>query len=68
MNNSCRFEDYIVYLRDNINNLIEYREGTGTLDPHLLQIRSDLFNQDPFVVLSATLAATRQLSNKTLYH
>ncbi len=65
---SCRFEDYIGFLRDNINNLIEYREATGTLEPNLLQIRSDLFNQDPFVVIGASVQATKAFAAENLYH
>jgi len=66
--NSCRFEDYIGFLRDNINNLIEYREATGTLEPNLLKIRNDLFNQDPFVVIGASVQATKAFAADNLYH
>lgn len=65
---SCRFEDYIGFLRDNINNLIEYREATGTLEPNLLKIRNDLFNQDPFVVIGASVQATKAFEADNLYH
>lgn len=66
--NSCRFEDYIGFLRDNINNLIEYREYTGTMEPGLLKIKSELFNQDPFVVIAASVQATKAFADKNLYH
>jgi hypothetical protein len=66
--NSCRFEDYIGFLRDNISNLIEYREATGTLEPDLLKIRNDLFNQDPFVVIGASVQATKAFAAENLYH
>ena len=66
--NSCRFEDYIGFLRDNITNLIEYREGTGKFEPSLLQIRSDLFNPDPFVVIGASVQATKAFAEENLYH
>lgn len=66
--NTCRFEEYIGFLRDNINNLIEYREATGTLEPRLLQIRNDLFNQDPFVVIGASVQATKAFEARDLYH
>lgn len=65
---SCSFADYIGFLRDNITNLIEYRESTGTLEPGLLQIRQDLFNQDPFVVIDASVQATKAFADKNLYH
>ena len=63
-----RFEDYIKYLRDNFVNLVEYRERTGTLDVNILEIKEALFNEDPFIVFSATLAATVIMSDKGLYH
>lgn len=66
--NSCRFEDYIGFLRDNISNLIDYREATGTLEPDLLKIRNDLFNQDPFVVIGASVQATKAFAAENLYH
>lgn len=66
--NSCRFEEYIGFLRDNISNLIEYREATGTLEPDLLKIRNDLFNQDPFVVIGASVQATKAFAAENLYH
>jgi hypothetical protein len=65
---SCRFADYIGFLRENINSLIEYKESTGTLEPGLLQIRNDLFNQDPFVVIGASVQATRAFAEQNLYH
>ncbi len=66
--NTCKFEDYIVFLRDNINNLIQYREGTGKFEPSLLQIRDDLFNPDPFVVIGASVKATKAFAEENLYH
>lgn len=63
-----RFEDYIKFLRENFVNLVEYRERTGTLDPSVLKIKEDLFDDDPFIVFNATLAATIVLSDKSIYH
>jgi len=65
---SCRFGDYIDFLRDNIGNLIQYKECTGTLDQRLLQIKSDLFNPDPFVVIGASVQATKAFAEENLYH
>lgn len=65
---SCRFEDYIGFLRENIGSLIEYKESTGTLEPSLLQIRNDLFNQDPFVVIGASVQASKAFDEANLYH
>jgi hypothetical protein len=63
-----RFEEYIKYLRENFVNLVEYRERTGTLEPNVVQIKEALFNDDPFVVFSASLAATVVLADKSIYH
>lgn len=63
-----RFEEYIKDLRENFVNLVEYRERTGTLEPSVLQVKDALFNEDPFVVFSASLAATVILADKSLYH
>lgn len=68
MKNSQRFEDYIEYLRENVSNLVEYREMTGTVDPNALQIKEDLFNEDPFIVFSASIAATLLLADRSIYH
>ncbi len=65
---SCGFGEYIDFLRDNLINLIQYKESTGTFDPNLLQLKHDLFNQDPFVVIGASVRATRVFAEKTLYH
>lgn len=65
---SCRFGDYIDFLRANIGNLIQYKERTGTMDPRLLQIKNGLFNQDPFVVIGASVQATKAFAEKNLYH
>lgn len=66
--NSHKFEEYIKYLRENFVNLVEYRERTGTLEPNVVQIKDALFNDDPFIVFSASLAATVVLADKSLYH
>lgn len=65
---SCRFEEYISFLRENINNLIEYKEITGNFEPILLKIRDNLFDQDPFVVMGASIEASIAFSEANLYH
>jgi len=65
---SYRFEEYIKHLRENFVNLVEYRERTGTLDQNVVQIKEALFNADPFIVFSASLAATVVLADKSIYH
>jgi len=63
-----RFEEYIKHLRENFVNLVEYRERTGTLEANVLQIKEALFNDDPFIVFSASLVATVVLADKSIYH
>jgi hypothetical protein len=62
------FQEYIVLLRENVTNLVQYREKTGTLEPSLLKIRNDLFSEDPFVVFGASMAASVMLADQTIYH
>ena len=65
---SKNFDEYIAFLRENFNNVIEYKERTGTLEPSVLQIGDDLFDEDPFVVFSASIAAAAVLYDQALYH
>lgn len=66
--NSKKFEEYVKFLRDNIGNLVEYRELTGNFEPGLAKVKNDLFDEDPFVVFGATLLATAAFADKKLYH
>lgn len=65
---SHRFGEYIDYLREFLANLVEYRERTGTLDSNVLQVKEDLFDDDPFIVFTASIAATIILADKSIYH
>ncbi len=62
------FEEYIEYLRENIANLVEYRQRTGTVDLGVLHVKEALSDEDPFVVFNASLAATAVLADRTIYH
>ncbi|MBT4963932.1 MAG: hypothetical protein HON32_07110 [Francisellaceae bacterium] len=66
--NTKKFGEYVQFLRENIGNLVEYREMTGSSEPGLVKVKTDLFDEDPFVVFGATLLATAAFSDKTLYH
>lgn len=65
---SHRYGEYIEFLRENLVNLVEYRERTGTIDPDVVQIKEDLFDEDPFVVFTASIAASMLLADKSIYH
>jgi len=65
---SRNFDEYIEFLRENFGNIIEYRERTGTLKPGVAEIGTDLFDDDPFVVFSASIAAAAVLYDESLYH
>ncbi len=62
------FNEYIDFLRKNFNNVIEYKERTGTWEASVVQIGDDLFDEDPFVVFNASIAAAAVLYDRTLYH
>ncbi|HEV2524575.1 MAG TPA: hypothetical protein PK583_06090 [Gammaproteobacteria bacterium] len=68
MESGYRFDEYIQYLRESFVNLVEYRERTGTLEANVVQIKEALFNEDPFIVFNASVAATVVLSDKFIYH
>lgn len=63
-----RFEKYIAYLREHFVNLVEYKERTGTLEESVLEIKKALFDEDPFVVFGASIAATVIMADKFIYH
>ena len=67
-NKNYKFQEYIKFLRENIVNLVKYKEITGTLEPRLAQAKDDLFNADPFVVFGASFIATAAFSEKNIYH
>lgn len=62
------FEEYIQFLREHFDDLVGYREKTGTLGQELKLLRDDLFDEDPFVVFGASLLASYAFADKTLYH
>lgn len=68
METTHKFEEYIEYLKDSLINLVQYREKTGTLDLGVLQVKEDLFHEDPFIVFSASIAASLLLSDRSIYH
>lgn len=65
---SRNFDEYISFLREHFGYVIEYRERTGTLQPEVAEIAEDLFDEDPFVVFGATIAAAAVMQDKNLYH
>lgn len=65
---SKNFSEYIDFLRKNFNNVIEYKERTGTLESGVLKIWDGLFDEDPFIVFNASIAAAAVLGDGALYH
>ena len=65
---SYSFKEYIKFLRENLGNLIEYKECIGIYEPDLSQVNDDLFNKDPFVVFLASVKATKIFADKKIYH
>lgn len=66
--NLKKYSDYIVFLRENFGNLVEYRELTGQIQPKLSKVNEDLFNEDPFIVYGASLIATAEFADLDIYH
>lgn len=62
------FQEYIDFLRENVANLVQYRERTGTLEFELLKVKADLNDDDPFIVFGASVMATALLADKSIYH
>ncbi len=66
--NGRKFKEYIAFLKENFETLIEYREKTGNFDPAITKIRDELSDTDPFVVFHASMAASILLADKSFYH
>lgn len=62
------FQEYIDFLKENVANLVQYREKTGTLETELLKVKADLEDDDPFIVFGASVLATAILADKSIYH
>ena len=65
---STNYDEFILFLRENFSDIVEYRELTGTLQPGIAKIVLDLGDEDPFVVFGASIAAAAVLGDKNLYH
>ena len=66
--NTKNFGDYIQFLRDNFSNLITYKHLAHGFSEDLERVNTDLFDDDPFVVYDASIAATAEFANSKLYH
>ncbi|MFM8454459.1 MAG: hypothetical protein ACKOAD_05815 [Gammaproteobacteria bacterium] len=64
------FEKYIELLKEDFNNLVQYREKTGSVRSSmpLALIQKALEDDDPFVVFDASLLASELLADQSLYH
>lgn len=67
-NTQQSFQDYLVILRESIQNLFEYWQLIGRKNPHIEDIRAGLHHKDPFIIYKATMAATALLEDKSIYH
>lgn len=59
---------HIEFLRNNFSYLVDYKTQVGQLQPILKMVLEDLFNEDPFIVYSASLIATLAFADQNLYH
>ena len=67
-NEDKTFNDYILYLRESLENLSEYWDKIGHRDPYIQDIRKALKHADPFVLYNASIAATLILQDSSIYH
>lgn len=62
------FNEYLAFLRDSLSNLSDYWQTIGYDDPHISHICEALEHADPFILYSASIAATVMLNDKSIYH
>jgi hypothetical protein len=62
------FNDYLVFLRENMGMLSAYWQAIGNPDPYIAHISKALEHPDPFVIYHASIAATALLNDKVIYH
>lgn len=62
------FNEYLTFLRESIENLAEYWQKTGHVNPHIQDIFAGLNHKDPFVIYKASIAATLLLEDRSIYH
>jgi hypothetical protein len=68
MNHTQSFHDYLVFLRESIQNLAEYWQIIGHDNPHIKDICAGLNHKDPFIIYKASIAATVLLEDRSIYH
>lgn len=68
MNKAQSFSDYLVFLRESVENLAQYWEKIGHDNPHIKDICAGLNHADPFVIYKASIAATLLLGDRSIYH
>jgi hypothetical protein len=59
------FIQHIAFLRSNLSNLISYGKLTGASTQELERIHKNLFNEDPFTVIQASIQASKVLENSS---
>ena len=62
------YQEYIDYLRENIDSLVCYHSYAGTITSDLLQLKKELFHDDPFRLFDATIVASDIFAEKITYH
>ena len=68
MNKETSFNDYLLFLRESIQNLAEYWQKIGHDNPHIKDINAGLNHSDPFIIYKASIAATLLLEDRSIYH
>lgn len=62
------FNEYLIFLRESIENLAEYWQIIGHDNPHIKDINAGLNHVDPFIIYKASIAATMLLEDRSIYH
>ena len=68
MHNEKTFNEYLSFLRETVAHLSDYWAQTGNHHFNIDNIQKDLNDTDPFVLYSASIAATVLLADHIIYH
>ncbi|MES2213042.1 MAG: hypothetical protein V4490_07920 [Pseudomonadota bacterium] len=68
---SSEYHEYVRFLDDTLENLLEYQRKTGPKDgvnTDLVQLQALLWDEDPFVQVRACRAASKIIELPSWYH
>ncbi len=68
MNKEKSFNEYLIFLRESIDNLAKYWQIIGHDNPYIKDINAGLNHVDPFIIYKASIAASMLLEDRSIYH